>query len=56
MLKAVFVIEMFTFLSCLFVFVGKRLEMKAKVNLNIDDVTDWTTNNYITQIVQYLKK
>ena len=29
---------------------------KAKVNLKIYDVTDWTTNNYNTYIVQYLKK
>ena len=36
--------------------VGKWLDKKTKVHLNIYDVTDWETNNYITQISQYLKK
>ena len=29
---------------------------KATINFKICRVTDWTTNNYYTDIVQYLKK
>ena len=36
--------------------VGKRLDKKAKVNFNTFEVTDWKTNNYNTDIAQYLKK
>ena len=46
MLKALFVLEIFTFLSWLFGYVEKRLDKKAMVNFKIYDVTDWTTNNY----------
>ena len=42
MLKAVFVLEIFT----LFGYVEKRLDKKADVNFKIYDVTDWATNNY----------
>ena len=42
MLKAVFVLEIFT----LFVYVEKRLDKKADVNFKIYDVIDWVTNNY----------
>ena len=55
-LKAIFVLEIFAFLSWLFGYLGKRLDKKVKVNSNIYDVTDWTTNNYNTNIAQYLKK
>ena len=50
MLKAIFVLEIFTFLSLLLVYVERQLDKKTY------DVTDWTTNNYNTYIVQYLKK
>ena len=56
MLKAFFVLEIFTFLSGLFGFVEKRLEKKAKVNFKIYYVTDWTANNYNVNTVLYLKK
>ena len=56
MLKAVFVLEIFTFLSWLFGYVEKRLDKIDQVNFKIFDVTDWTTNDYNTHITQYLKK
>ena len=49
MLKALFVLEIFTFLSWLFGYTEKRLEKKVKVNSKIYNITDWTTNNYNTQ-------
>ena len=42
MLKALFVLEIFT----LFGYVEKRLDKKVDVNLKIYDVIDWATNNY----------
>ena len=51
MLKAPFVLEIFTFLSFLYSFVGKRLD---KVNFKIYDVTDCIANNK-TYIAQYLR-
>ena len=47
MLKAFFALEIFTFLSCLFCYVGKQLDKKGQDNFKIYDVTNWTTNNYI---------
>ena len=40
MLEALFVVKIFTFLSWLFVHVGKRLDRKAKVDFGNYDVTD----------------
>ena len=54
-LKALFVLDIFTFLSWRFGHIEKRLDKKAEVNFKIYDVTDWATNNYNTYIVQYLK-
>ena len=56
MLKALFVLEIFTFLSCLFGYVEKWLDKKAMVNFKIYDFTDWTRNNCNTHIAQYIKK
>ena len=56
MLKALFVLEVFTFMFLLFGYVEKRVYKKATVNFKILDVTDWITNNYNTQCAQYLKK
>ena len=42
MLKALFVLEIFTFLSWLFGYVEKRLGKKAKVNYKIYGITDCT--------------
>ena len=38
-----------------FWFVGKRLDKETRVNFQIYDVKDWPTNNYNTNITQYLK-
>ena len=45
MIKAVFVLKMFTFFSWLFGYVEKRLDRNVKVNSRVHDVTKWTTNN-----------
>ena len=55
-IRNAFYLEIFTFLSGFSGYVEKRLDKKVKVNFKIYDVTDWTTNNYNTYIVQYLKK
>ena len=56
LLIALFVLKVFTILSRLFGYVEKRFDKKAMVNCKIYDVTDWTTNNYNTHIIQYRKK
>ena len=45
MLKALYVIKIFKVLSDVFGDVRKRIDKKVKINLKIDDVTDWTNNN-----------
>ena len=52
MLKTLFVLEIFTFLSCLFVYIQKRLDKKFNVSSKIYGVTDSTTNNYNTHIAK----
>ena len=54
MLKAPFVLEIFSFLSLSFDYVGKLLDKKALHNFKIYDVTDWTKNSYNALISQYL--
>ena len=55
-LKALFVLEIYRFLFWLFVFVEKRLDKKAMVNIKIYEVTDWRRNtdwarsNYNTHV------
>ena len=56
MLKALFVLEIFTFLSSVFGYVGKRLHKKTMINFKIYGLTDWKTNIYNVHITQYLKK
>ena len=56
MLKALFVLEIFTFLSRPFGYLEKRFDEKAVINFKNYDVTDWTKNNYSAQTTQYLKK
>ena len=51
MLKALFVFEIFAFLSLLFGYLGKRLDEKAKVNFKIYDLSDRATNNFNACIV-----
>ena len=55
MMKYLFFLEIFEPLYWLFGYVEKRFDKKAKVNFEVCDVTDWTTNNYNTHISQYLK-
>ena len=49
-LKALFVYEIFTFLTWLFGYVEKRLDKKVMLNFKISDATDWATNNDNTHI------
>ena len=55
-LKFLFVLELFTFLYLLFVYVEKRLDKKAEVMFKIHYVTYWTTNDYYTHIALYPKR
>ena len=55
MLKVLFVLKIFKFLSRFFGHAGKRLDKKAKVNFKIYDVIYWETSKYNTHIPQYLK-
>ena len=45
-LKALFFLEMFTFLSSIFSYIEKPLDKKAKIIFKIHDVTYLTTINY----------
>ena len=45
LLNALFVLKIFIFLFCLFGYLEKCFDKKAKVNFKIYDFTDWTTNN-----------
>ena len=56
LLKALFVCEIFIFLSWLFGCVYKQPDKKATVNFKIYDITDWATNSYNIHIAQYRKK
>ena len=56
MLKALFVLEIFTFLFRLFGYVEIGLDKKTKVDIKIYGVTDWTANNYRAYIAQYFKE
>ena len=61
MLKALFVLEIFTFLYGIFGYVEKQLNEKAIVNFKsnhklINYVTDWIKNLCNTNIGQYLIK
>ena len=48
MLKALFVLQIFRFLSWLFGYVEKKVDKKAMVIFKIYDITHWTTNIYNT--------
>ena len=56
MLKALYVLEIFSLLSQRFGYVENQFDKKVKVNFEIYDVTEWETENYNTYIVKYLKK
>ena len=55
MLKALFVLKIFNFLSRCFGHAGKQLDKKAKVDCKVYDLTDWQTK-YSTHTAQYLIK
>ena len=55
-LKALFILKLFKFLSWLFGHVEKTAWLKYKVNFKIYDATNWLTNNYNTHTAQYLTK
>ena len=50
MLKTLFLLAIFKFLSLRFGYVEKRLDWKAEVESKIPDVTGWIANNYNTHI------
>ena len=54
--KALFVLKIFKFLSCLFGNVEKQLDWKYKVIFKIYDITIWLTNSYDTHIAHYITK
>ena len=56
MLKALFVLEIFTLLFHIFGYEEKRLDKKAMVDLKTYDVADWIMNLCNIYIAQYLKK
>ena len=53
-LKALFVLKIFKFLSWLFGHVEKKTWLETSVNFEIHDVTAWLRKNYNTHIAQYL--
>ena len=55
MLKTHFVLEIFKYLSWLFVYSEKQLR-RLKLISKFLTPTDWTANSYNTNIAQYLKK
>ena len=55
-LKAVFVLKVSKFLSRLFRHKEKHLEKKDNINFEFYDATTWLTNNYNTNIAQYLTR
>ena len=55
-LKALFVLNIFQFLSRLFGHVEKQLDKKNKVEFKTFDVTTWLASNCVAVIAQYLKK
>ena len=54
--KALFVLNIFKFLSLLFGRVSERLDEKDKINFKFYDITAWLTNNCNTHIAQHLEK
>ena len=54
--KALFVLEIFTFLSWLFSYLEKRLDKKTIINFIIYDVTDWTKEIITIRILPNLSR
>ena len=55
-LKVIFVLKIFKFLSCLLGHVEKQLDYKDNFNFKIYDIPTWLTYSYNTHIAQYLSK
>ena len=53
-LKALFILNVFSFLPLLFAHVEQRFD--EKINFKIYDVINWITDNYNIHIGQYLRK
>ena len=56
MLKALFILKIFTILFWLFGHVGKRVDEKVKVDLKLYDIIDWRTSQCNTHSDQYFRK
>ena len=54
--KALFVLNVFKFLSWLFGHAAKQLDKKDKVNFKFYDVTAWLANSRNADIAQYFEK
>ena len=52
MFNALFVLEIFKFLSWLFGYVEKQLDKKAMANFKIYNIKNWARNNCNTHIAQ----
>ena len=55
MLKTLFVLEIFTFLSRLVSYTEKQIDKKVMVTFKIYDIADYKTNNYSTHMIVYKK-
>ena len=55
MLKTLFVLEIFTFLSRLVSYTEKQIDKKVMVTFKIYDIADCKTNNYSTHMIVYKK-
>ena len=55
-LKALFVLKIFKFLSCVFGHVAKLLDKKDKLDFRFYDITAWLINDCNTYIALYLEK
>ena len=56
MLKILFFLKIFAFLSWYFGYIEKRLDKEIKFHFKIYDIKDCTTSMYNTHIAPYLKK
>ena len=55
-LKALFVLKIFKFLSCVFGHVAKLLDKKDKLDFRFYDITAWLINDCNTYIALYLER
>ena len=55
-LKALFVLKIFTFLSLLFGHVEKRIDKKDKVNFKFYDVASWLTKTILIHLLRNISR